>query len=497
MRYFILRWCLLGLLISCTDVENLKDLESAESEAVFAFPLLNSKLSMSELLDDLDEQGTLLVDPDGLLRFFYRGDTTVRNSDEIFDRINRSLPPIIPVSDTLIGFPTSSSEFDVEKIVFKGGRLEYSFFNNNSNSVEIVVTLPQISKNGVPLSQTHNLLSFSTLPLQFFDLKDATFIPRNDSLFIQYQAKQTTGTPVKVSNFLMVPKNFDYYYAEGFLGSQIFESDEDTLDIDYYDSWTDGEVAFKNPRVIINILNSFGFPAIARVERFDVITLDNTNLPIESAFVKDGFPFNYPTFQEIGQVKTSTFVFDTENSNMEDIIRAGPTALIYDLDAISDPNVDARGFITDSSYFAYSVDAEFPFEGSLQNFTIRDTSKINFEELEKVKTASLKTIITNGVPLGATVQGYFLDDKGKLLDSLFTTTTQLVAPARVNTAGSVTQTEEKTTFVELDEIKLNRIRNATNLVIEAVFSTANEGSTDVKIFSTQSIQVRIGMKIGL
>ena len=497
MRYFLIGLGILLFMISCSDLNNLQDLEALERDAVFAFPLVNSEVSMKDALNDLDNNQSLLIEADGLLRFFYRGDTTYRTSDEIFAIINKFLPPLIPIGDTLSGFSVASVEFDVEKVIFKKGVLEYSFFNANSNTVEVTVTIPQITKNGISISKKHTISAFSTLPINSFDLTEAVFTPQNDSLYIQYQAKQTTGELVKLNNFFMVPKNIDYKYADGLLGTQIFESDEDTLDIDYYNSWTKGIVNFEEPRVIINILNSYGFPALATVEKFDVITLDKSILAIESPLVKNGFTFNYPTFEEIGEIKTSTFIFDKTNSNMANIINAGPTALIYDLDAISDPNLNAKGFITDSSYFAYSVDASFPLYGSLADFTLYDTLNIDFSDLGNVKAVELKAIIENGIPLGATFQGYFLDKNAQVLDSLFSEAEQVIAPAQVNSQGLVTKVETQTTLIPLDIAKWNRVKTAQQLVLQTILNTTNGGRTSVKIFSEQKFKVRIGAKVGI
>lgn len=479
---------------SCSDLANIEGIESSPK---FAFPLVESKIKMQDILEDFDENSTLLVDADGLLRFFYRGDTIVRSSKEVFDAINTAIPPLIPIIDTIFGFPISTPEIDVDLIEFKGGRIEYSLFNNNSNQVTLTISIPQITIDGQMLSQTHIIPAFSTLSLNAFDLTGAALRPLNDSIYFQYEAIDSNGDRVTVSNFFLAPKNLDFTYFEGILGTQIFESEQDTLEIDFYDSWVNGDVFFESPSVTINIQNSFGFPATALVEVFDVMTIDNGLLTLESPFVETGFEFNYPSFEEVGEIKPTAFTFDQANSNIASIISAKPTAIVYDIDAIPTPNVDIAGFITDSSYFAYSIDAEFPFFGAARDFSVSDTIDIDLSSYEDAKSIELKSVILNSIPLGTTVQGYFLDDENAVLDSLFNDPQQLIEPAQVDNDGSVVETSEAITFLDFKADRLDNIRGATRLILNTSFSTSNEGKRAVKVFDVQDITIKIGVIVEL
>ncbi|MEN0048887.1 MAG: hypothetical protein AAF806_17620 [Bacteroidota bacterium] len=495
LRYFLLSISIAVILFSCSDVETLRELNAIDTDAEFAFPLMNSKIVMQDLIENFDDQAAVLVEPDGLLRFSYTGDTTIRDSREIFDEINAALPPLIPIFDTLVGFPISNSSLEVDRILFKGGELQFTFFNNNSNAIDVTVFIPEILRDGEPLSQSFQVGAFGDLPLSAFELAGAWLIPNRDSLTIRYDAKIQTGQSVTVTNFFMLPKDLDYSYAEGALGSQAFESDQDTLEFDYYDNWTGGNVAFEKPKVTLNIINAFGFPAVAMAETFDILTIDDQTLPLTSNLIDEGFAFNYPELNEVGSIKTTQFTFDENNSNIVEVINAGPNAVIYDLDVVTNPMSNSKGFLTDSSYFAYSIDAEFPLEGRISNFTILDSTEVDLSSYDQIESAEFKVIVENGIPLETTLQAFFIDDKGNVIDPLFESTQVIANPAQVDDNGSVTETGDGTFFIELDAEKFNRIRDAAYLRLVSSFSSPNNGRRTIKIFNDQSISVKVGLKI--
>ncbi|MEM0995174.1 MAG: hypothetical protein AAGI49_19240 [Bacteroidota bacterium] len=496
MKQNFLLFLLLSFVIyACSDLESLQNIEGIEVDAEYAFPLMDSRILMTDLIADFDDQANLLVDSDGSLRFFYRGDTTIRDSREIFDQINAVLPPLIPVFEPSNGFSVANASLDIDQVIFKEGDLEYTFFNPNSNSVTVTVTIPEMTKAGEPLSSTHVVGAFEALPLNKFDMAEVVLTPENDSFHINYEAITAVGEAVNLEQFFMLPKNFDYTYAEGLLGAQAFESDQDTLDFDYYDNWVGGNVRFQNPQVTLNIDNAFGFPAVAMAETFEVLTIDDQILPLQSPLIDNGFAFNYPRLDEIGAIKSTQFIFDRDNSNIVQVISAGPNAVVYDLDVVANPATNAKGFLTDSSYFSYSIDATFPLEGNISNFTINDTTTVDFSSYDLIESAEIKLVAENGIPLSTQLQAYFLDDKGTVLDSLFDKTSTIISAAATDNAGEVVNASEQVSFVPIDANTFDRIRTAKFLILSTSFSSPNNGESLTSIKENQFVAIRMGMKV--
>jgi len=485
---------------ACTNFEVWEDLENVDREAEFAVPLVDTKVALQDLFNDLGQYASIEVNGDGLLRFHYVGDTTVRLGIEVFDAVNEAIPPILPVekpSNALYLEPPDS--IFVDFLVFKTGQLQYFFNNPHDVPLEVTLTLPQITKNGQPLQRTLNVPPNSPIPLQTFDLKGYALQPQNDSIYINYEAKRPDGTLDTLPLFPITTKNIGFLYAEGLLGRQVFDNAIDTIDIDFYDNWTQGEVYFEEPKVTIRVDNSFGVPTQANVDVFKVVTVRGDTLELESPFIEDGFDFDYPRLGEQGTVRQTNFVFDKNNSNIDELLGEGPVGLIYDIDAVTNPSgaSDIPGFITDTSYFSYFLDVELPLYGRAKNFQVRDTTEVNFSDYEDVQDVEFKLVTENELGLNVELQGYFLDAKGEVLDSLFTQESTVIEAAPVDAQGFVIQPVKKTTFSTLMAERFERVKQASSLVLQTTFSTFEEGTKSVRVLADQEVTVRIGMKIGL
>ncbi|MEM9991796.1 MAG: hypothetical protein AAF738_08530, partial [Bacteroidota bacterium] len=318
---------------------------------------------------------------------------------------------------------------------------------------------------------------------------------------IEYEAFDMNGERVKVNNFLMLPKGVQYAYASGVFSSSILESLPDTLDFDFSNR-IDGNLYFEQPKVTVTIGNSFGLPADLRFSQFDIVTKNGTLLPLESEFIDEGFQFNFPSFEEVGETKTTKFVFDHTNSNLPEIIGAGPVGLLYELDAITNPEEDTPGFLTDESAFSYHVEAEFPLFGRLQDLIVRDTLPLEaaLEDLDDVRALEFKVVTENRLPLATELQAYFLTETGNVLDSLFTEdVTTIIEAAPINASGETLTSNRKIIFATMDNARIKNIQNARQVLIDATFNTSqNLGSTtSVRIQNDQILDIRMGIKARL
>ncbi|MEO0627978.1 MAG: hypothetical protein AAFY91_13370, partial [Bacteroidota bacterium] len=99
LHYFTLILLLIGF-TSCEDnIVSLGDIDEVRHDAEYAIPLIDSEINMNDLLENFEEDASLTVDPDGLLRFQYRGDVLSRDAEDIFRGINATINdfPLIPI----------------------------------------------------------------------------------------------------------------------------------------------------------------------------------------------------------------------------------------------------------------------------------------------------------------------------------------------------------------------------------------------------------------
>ncbi len=496
-------------LLSCNQFDELENLDRAKYDAEYAIPLVDTKTSLRQILEDFEDQSTLVFLPDSLILLRYEDEVTTQTSADIFKSINESLPPVIPITSPYMALPFSSPDgIQIDRLDMKGGQFIYYCENRHPEMVNVKITLPQVTKNGVPLTFQQSISAYSgsgsapagtnlLFPASLAGYRIQTL---NDSVYVQYEATRASGVKDTLSNVFIRLQNLEFSYAEGYFGNFLYEGTRDTLAIDFFDNWIRGDVYFEEPRITLKVENSFGIPTRAVVNALNVVTVKNSVLPLESPYVVNGIDFPYPTINEIGQVKYGSFSFTKENSNIDIILGAGPIAIDYDVDAITnaDNNSNIRGYITDSSYYKVNMEVELPLYGKASGFVTTDTFDVNFKNYEDVDDAEFKLVVDNAIPLDVEVQAYFLDVANNVIDSLLDAPQRLVEAAPVNAQGETTAETRKVSYVPFPEDRFLKIKTqGVRLSLVTSFSTLNNGNTSVKIYSAQDVKIKLGAKLGV
>jgi hypothetical protein len=484
---------------ACNRLDNLDDLKAVNYDAEFAIPLFTGTASFEDVLKNFDEETYITILPDGLIQLNYKGNVVARSSTDIFAGF-----PVLPfpVIDTVVGIGFNvPGSIDVDLAVLKNGTIEWFYQSEHGEPLIVEVTIENAIKDGQVFHNVRELSAASEVFLQTpIDITGYTLFPTNDSIFVRYQAyRPDVGYADTLTNFTMLFRDFEASYVEGYLGTDLYELPRDTIEIEFFENWTRGDVYFAEPTILIGVENSFGFPVRSKTNILSILTVEGDSVGLESSFIDDGIDFDYPSLDEVGEVKTTNFYFDNENSNIAEIIGAGPVSVDYDLDAIPNPDSDTsiRGFLTDSSYFKVQVEVNLPIYGTAIGFEARDTFSIDFSEYEKADYVEFKMIADNGIPVEVGLQAYFADSNGNILDSLFVPADVVLEAASVDGEGLVTARVEKTTFATFDDGRFQKIKAAKRIFLNASFSTTNDGIDEVKIFSDQNVEFRMGMKIGI
>lgn len=499
---------LLGLsLTACSPFGDWEEVEAITYNGEYALPLLDSRIDIRSLLEEFEGQTNITVDAQGLLHLHYQGDVLEQTSDDVFASINETLNriPIIPITRQRQALPIATPDgLQLDRVDLDGGLLRYAISNDRNVPLQVVITLPTIVKNGEPLVIRQQLPPYSgqgQVPIATnvfapIDLSGYVLSTEGDSLYITYQATGPTGQRYDPSpNTALNIQDLGFTYAEGYFGNLDYAATRDTIYIDFFDNWVRGDIRFLDPVITFNIENSFGIPTRSIVNNFDVLTVKGERLPLRSSLIEEGIDFPFPALNEVGQTKRRSYTFTRHNSNIDQILSAGPIAIDYDVDALTNPdgNTGIRGFLTDSSFYRVSVEVDLPLYGSAVNFASRDTFAIDFSSYENVAGGEFKLVVDNAVPLAVDLQGYFLSADGRILDELLDERQRLVAAAPVNAAGLPTETRRAITFSMIEGERFDRIRSADRLVIEAAFSTTADGAAAVQLRAEQELRVRLGV----
>ncbi len=499
-----------------SDFENL---ELAEHSAEFAFPLFTTDLLLKDLLfttlNDSLSGDTVFVNADNTMTLFYSGDVAEKKASDIFNFLDTLIP--IPMFDSLETNPIKGPEgVTIQKADLKEGAIAFRMKNSTPDSLTGYFEVTEMSYQGVPF-RVHFVIQpggdwFSGI----IDLAGYHLESANDSLNFRYFAYRPDGVRINVPNLgifgsdvLAAPQYLKFSYVEGYWGYQYYPLTRDTIEIDINQTELKGDLKVKNPKVIMRINNSWGFPTRGVIKYLSFIGQNGEEIPLEgTAFQHDSFDyvdFAYPSLLlgEQGQSKYTDITLDETNSNIAEIFNSQPTRLIYEVNGLSNAQLDSTliGFITDDSEISLQLRVELLLEGSIRNFGAEQTLNLDFGEFGSLDSAGLgdvefKLVTENSTPISSKMQIFFRDTAQNNIDSLFLGgPKEVIRAAPIDSEGAsagVTRTEE---YIPMTAAQFDRIRTAKDAFLKTSFTTANDGNTFVKLLATDKIVVKMGVKV--
>ncbi|MCS7036909.1 MAG: hypothetical protein RMJ33_09010 [Saprospiraceae bacterium] len=506
-----------GILAGCQKLA-LDDLEFAERTGEYAFPVFSTRIGMQDLmlkvLNDSVGGDTIVINPDKTMTLFYSGDVAEKPASDIFRFFNFPEVPV-PINDTFYSYPFNTLDsVYIRRVEVATGTLNLVVNNARNQPITGTFQILQMSKNGQPFSMSFTVPARQTFISPPIPLKGYTLTSDSNRLEFRYEAYLPDGTRIKIDEVLpgiagigILIQGFTASYMEGYWGYSEYPLTLDTIDIDINQTNLKGNVKVKNPKVTMTITNSWGFPTRGVVKYLSFIGRDGKEYKLKSnVFFGDSIDFNYPSWAagEIGQTKETHVVLDSTNSNIAEIFNAQPIRLIYEVAGISNARKDPSivGFLTDKSTIALRMKVELLLEGSAENFGAEQTINANFGQFadfdtSRIEAVEFKIVTENNTPIGAALQLYFLDDQGRVLDSLFSGATPpfVVKSPPVNANGVSIGTARAETFAPMDVARFSRVRQATSMRLNAAFTTAQGGQAPVKLLATQDIALRMGLKV--
>jgi hypothetical protein len=484
------------LLAGCSSYDDLSKLNAPGYSGEFAIPLVNTKTNLKEIFDGFDQSATLEIDGNGGMVLRYKGNIISKTSQEIFDLASNAFFPIL---DTSFSIPLKRPNgVFLDSINVKSGSINMGLYNDQTFPVTMTVKLPEFKKNGISISKTYSLAPKQGLPTSI-DIAGYDLVPVNDSIKVIYDARdKSNNNRIKLSGFLFAFSDAKFSFARGYIGRDTFDNKADSINIDFFKNWKRGKVTFSDPKIRISLDNSFGLPVKSIVKRMDIEGLDGTVNSLQSIFITDGVNVAYPSLNEIGQLKNTTFFLDKTNSNIDKIINSNPVKVVYEIDGLINPDLGTKpiGFMTDSSYFKLEVETILPLEGTANGFESIDTFDMNWGDVTTViDSAEFKIIADNEMPIDHQVQVYFAETDGKIVDSLFKSNTFILKSAPVGTNGIANGITTNTTFAKFSGPVLNKLRAlARKIIVKSIFSTTDNGSRNVKVLANQNVNIRIGLR---
>lgn len=488
----------LFLLQSCENYQDIRDIDRVDHEPEIAVPLFSSDLSVNDVLDEYGEIDFLHIHPDGSMSLNYAQEQVQKKFDELIPEME-DFPIILP--DSFVSIPIQfMGNVQATRLGLKKGTIRFDIQSSHTEDIDVSISFPGIRKDGMSFSVQTNLAYQGNTPFSTAitpqDLQGYDLFLTNGQMEVRYEAYDNSGERVLLDMVSGMTEGWEFQDAEGILASESYDISIDTVTIDLFESWTEGQIDFEDPKLRIDLSNSIGFPVRLQVKNMTAHTLDGEAIPVSSVF-SEGFDLKFPAINQIGQIETDQVVLDKTNSNIISIFNAQPESITYELVATINPeDNDIPGFISEESIVAGAVTVDIPIYGTASGFTFESNTDFDLEEVEEVSHVEIKLITDNSIPLDLDLQVYFTDVNDQIIDSLFDHQRALLTAPEIAANGMIMNTTEQTTLIEVTAERFEHFRQASQVKLKAAISTANNAQTPVKILDHQKVAVRMGAIIG-
>ncbi len=493
-------------------------------EPSLAVPLIHSTLKIKDIATKVDiDNLNVIENTDGMYTLIYRdtlysdpAERIILLPDQAYSRsygltlseniaVN-SGEPVTKEHSENESFDTENSE-ELTSIIFKEGRLNWSLASEFPHDMLIRFQIPKLTRNGIPYSgevvidessnrsaslsedltgYTMDLTGNNGTQINTFDWEVEITVTSTGNFSIGNEALQITAALT----------NLKYAQLYGKFGTIVLPSYSGIVGIDIFDNEGQGQVIFNDPKIRMNVENTFGVPMGFAVN--ELLTQNNSGqtVPVNSSgalLIPGPNLINYPASP--GQRAETRYVLNNTNSNIVDAFAPAPNQLRYNIrpSILSD---NRTNFVEDKSQFTAYLEAEFPMDGIVKIYSLQDTIyDISLPDEDYIQSVLLKIKTENSMPVDLHLQGYWLDVNGDILDSLIIPNKNIVNSGIVNQNGEVIQASTEYVEVRYDRDRYNQIKNADRLLLDGNIITTDQGSRPVKFFSHNELKLQISILV--
>ena len=508
----------LALIQSCyKDPFDFDKIAKSSVSPDMAVPLVHSRLSLLKLLDA--GKLTYTTDADNFLSLIYSDTIFSKLGEELFSFPNQVFDTnfVYPLTNIhpgdvvernylfTHGLKTQASEI-VDSILFLEGFYKFKITSFLNQSSVITITIPDLTKNGQVFKKVIDFPYMGSLNTKVieFDLAGYQYVfqkssPTTTILSEDVNIKTYIGNDTNNSAYtLSIRKEIHgikFQKLYGYLGQKDYDLGDNSLKLNIFDNNAAGAAYLEDPRLNLRFFNSFGMPIKIEMPTL-VVERDGGSMSITSPLLNN-ILIDAPTLADIGSTVQTNYTFNISNSNVKDAFNFMPKKINYKITGKSNPNgLVTPNFCLNTSQFYAVVEAEMPLFGKALSYTLQDTSKLTIEKDPNIEYIEVRIHTKSFIPAETKLQIQFADSNNVVLDSLFSTASYILkSPVPGPPPGyRVTAAVSNNIDVRLDKTKLNKIYNTKKIFIRAYISTANSGTTPLKLYADYVLDVNIGLR---
>ena len=496
------------LLPSCdySYIDELDNIRDYTYGPVVALPLVDASISFDDLID-VGDFGGIEVDEEDLVTLVYLGQIFSVPASDIFSVKDQS--QVISYENIV---PTGSDGMTLPPKVFlitfdNNEILTYISFLEGMFSVS--AQADQLAQDGYNLEATFRILNSydsQQLPINGTvtlnnpgeaDLTGSRIEFENQANFflVEYKLFITgNGTPDNAPytiEFSQEMTGLKFDLVKGYIDQINFPVGNTSVALSLFNNATLGSLVFENPTIEFTMDNSFGAEIDLSIEEFYATTIEEEIIPVTGPAIDEPWRV-YASETHEAPVLTTFKLLDNSNTNLFDITEQSPKKLYYEVTGLINPDATQQttNWIKHDSNLSIDMEVNLPLWGRINIFELQDTTELSVSDLpDELEWVELRMNFSNGFPLNVALDLILLDENNNPIDTLFPLQDKLLDAAPVNPATSIAEEPVISTRIErLDDKKLENLRKATNLLIEARLSSYNhESGTTVKILDTYRI----------
>lgn len=519
----------IGLISACTeDYFEFDKIKTSEWRPLLALPLVNSSLTIEDILKNEDSAGIITTNPTTqVLEIIYDGKVVSTLGGEkvsLDDQTNNTaltsitVPPGPPTTVTfnyLIDYG-STGGLEIDSLDLKNGDFVVTLESDYQHNVAVVADFPGIiDPNGTALQMNFNLppsngispsvrSRIANLQGYKIDMTNGGTAFNKIPVNLTITFTPVAGNPSSPSDQLNIQsliRNIDFKHFYGYLGQDNLDLDQDTIPINLFRNFETGTFFLADPYMEVTINNSYGMPIDLEFE--ELKSRNPKASPQEINIQLPNNPIRLAAPASPGNISRTQIKLDKNNSNIPQIVSSLLKEIAYD--AVARPNPDGRvgprNYVSDTSSIGLEVYLRMPFSGFASAFIMQDTIDFEFDNSDDIENGSVRTRVVNQFPLEGKLQLFFADKNYNIIDSLYSGGEQVVIPgAPINSNGISTSSASANTDTEINNSRLKKLKDSKFAIIKANLETTNGSNTPpdtVKFLPSYRLDIAIGLKASI
>jgi hypothetical protein len=518
------------LLISSCNKTDISKINGIQWDPNMAAPIGYSDFDVYDILASQDKNDLLVISDLGELALNYSGEIASVSADQIAQLGNQSIDLVLSPSDQgIYNIPSFNKDnsitnnvkellnFDLSKnvelkeVFLHSGKLNFKVSTELKHDVIFNISLPDITKNGTPVTQQiqsnytgnspHDAFASIDLSGYKLDLTAGGNVTKNGlsvdiTTTINGTGNPISGTETSSINFGFKEMTIDK--AIGYFGQQSIISESDSIILKIFENSTTGTIQLTNPKLKFKVVNSFGIPVQMNITNLKSI---NTNTGVTTPLISNvlnNITINAPSIP--GDSSLTNLTLNQSNTpDLDELVNNTPKYLNYTINAITNPNnIVNDNFITREGKLKVHAELELPLEGYAYDFMITDTLPFNFsDQVDQVESVMLRLFSENRFPISFQSRLEFLDEKNTSLFTLLADNPNILDAAPVDENGKVIGKAKKTKDIVINKEYINLLSNVKNIVIKGTVATTQPQGKTVKIYDNYNLKLKLSMQVKL